>query len=144
MCARDLYTASGANPREGKAPLYPPSKQRGFLAVKFLVGSILGVLVSALALLAFNGDKLRPDRYSALDRELNLAMEPTRRAISQPPVPIVISEDNDCIVFEFDRNEDGTIKEDEISAYRHEMIGGIGVVALWTGEGGRDCSDPDL
>lgn len=143
MCARDLYTSSGATPRQGEASLNPRAKQRGFLAVKFLVGSLLSVLVSALALLAFNGDKLRPVRYSALDGELNKAMEPTRREISQRPVPIVIIEDNDCVVFEFDQNGDGTISEDEIGAYRHEMIGGIGVVALWIGEGETNCDDPD-
>jgi len=143
MCAKELYTPSGVNPREGEPSIRPPSSQRGFLAAKFLIGSILSLVVSALAVLAYNGDTLWPQRYSALDHELNLAMELMRRDISRNPVPIVISKDNECIIFEFDRDEDGMINPDEVGAYRHEMIGGIGVIALWMGEGEPDCRDPD-
>ncbi len=58
----------------------------------------------------------------------------------QAPGGILINDDNDCFTFELDRNQDGSVTDDEHGAYRRSLNGGIGVMQMWTGSGAPDCS----
>jgi len=71
--------------------------------------------------------------------EAGLAAAP----VSERPVVVVVDRKNNCVFFEFDRDRDGRVSSNEFGAYRREVVGGIGVIALWMGEGAPDCADPN-
>ena len=143
MCTRIVYGRESAKNRQRRFPLDSPVRQLGFAAGKLVVLTVIVLTLSTVGFWAYHKGVLGTQRFSALDHELNLAMELMRRDISQDPAPVIVNKEYDCIIFEFDRNRDGIIDADEIGAYRHEMVGGIGVLALWMGEGVPDCADPD-
>jgi type II secretory pathway component PulJ len=62
---------------------------------------------------------------------------------NERPAAVVVDRKNDCVFFEFDRDRDGRVGSDEFGAYRREVVGGIGVIALWMGDGAPDCADPN-
>jgi type II secretory pathway component PulJ len=128
-----------------------------------LMGISLSLAVAIVAFLVYRNTFANPGDFSELNHELNLAIQLMRRDISSvgvdnggqaeeagmdaPPVierpaAVVIDRKNDCVFFEFDRNRDGQVGKDEYGAYRREVVGGIGVIALWMGEGAPDCGDP--
>ncbi|NNL94562.1 MAG: hypothetical protein HKO64_02985 [Xanthomonadales bacterium] len=55
------------------------------------------------------------------------------------PGAIVIDDNDDCIIFQLDRNHDGTVSADEYGAYRRSVSGNVGILETWTGDSAPDC-----
>lgn len=143
MCTRDLCTRFSVNPRKRGTSIQSPSRLRGFFTAKILIGTLPVLLVSALAVSDCKDAGLNPGLERAISQESVSAMDSSAREIHQNPLPIVTNEHEGCVRFEFDRDASGTIGADESGAFRREMIGGIGVIALWTGEDTAACEDDD-
>ena len=167
MCTRDVYTGHDSGPREGVSSNLVPSRQSGLTAVGLLVGIFLSLAVAVATLVVVRDGRAGSGRYSKLSHELNLAIQLMRRDLGRAgqtdaeenpqvveaglvaaparerPAAVVVDRKNDCVFFEFDRDRDGRVGIDEYGAYRREVVGGIGVIALWMGEGAPDCADPN-
>lgn len=55
------------------------------------------------------------------------------------PAGISINADNDCFTFELDRDQDGTVTDEEHGAYRLSVRAGTGLLEMWTGQSAPDC-----
>ena len=47
---------------------------------------------------------------------------------------------NDCFTFLLDRDHDGDSTEDNAGGFRRVTASGVGVIEMWTGDAGPDCT----
>jgi hypothetical protein len=77
------------------------------------------------------------------DATINLPIDASLPLLGSFELPggFTINEDGDCITFELDRNQDGTVSDDEFSGYRYMELGGAGTVEMWLGSSPPDCEE---
>ncbi|MEJ8567617.1 PilW family protein [Elongatibacter sediminis] len=59
------------------------------------------------------------------------------------PGDITVSNNNDCFTFLTDRDHDGDSTENDAGGFRRRVVGGVGVVEMWTGDNSPNCAAND-
>lgn len=57
------------------------------------------------------------------------------------PGDITISNTNECFTFLMDRDHDGDSTENDAGGFRRNVVNGVGVIEMWTGNNSPNCAD---
>jgi len=59
------------------------------------------------------------------------------------PGDVTISDENDCLTFNMDRDHDGDATEDDAGGFRRVEVDGVGQIETWIGDSSPDCGSSD-
>lgn len=140
--------------------------QRGFTLMEMLVAVVISLIVAAaMTRLMANtlGTATRTTGMTRLTQQVRSAMELMARDVRRAGYSseaiqcyanhdcgtdgsvnlsgdITFNADNDCFVFQHDRNHDGDGTNDGAGAFRLGSSGGVGVLEMWVAAGTPDCT----
>lgn len=143
-------------------------RQRGLSLMETMIAMAVGLVVTAamIAMMANTlGSGTRTIEMSRLQQEMRAAMQLVTRDVrrsaytaeailcfgnidcgSDGTFPnglagdLVLSSNNDCVIFEMDRDHDGDPTDDAPGGFRLETSNdGVGVIQMWTGTGDPGC-----
>lgn len=142
--------------------------QRGMTLIETMVALAIGLVVT-LAMVAMMANTLgtgtRTIEMSHLQQEMRAAMQMVSRDVRRAAYnaeaikcfgnfdcatdgtfpngltgDITLNADNDCFIFEMDRDHDGDPTDDSPGGFRLRTAGGIGRIQMWTGTADTTCT----
>lgn len=144
------------------------ARQQGISLIETMLALAIGLVVTGamIAMMANTmGSGTRTIEMSRLQQEMRAAMQLITRDVrrsaynaeailcfgnldcaSDGTFPnglagdLQISNANDCLVFELDRDHDGDPTNDAPGGFRRVTNNGVGVIQMWAGSGDTDCS----
>lgn len=145
----------------------PGRGQRGMTLIESMVAMAVGLVVAGamIGLMANTlGSGTRTIEMARLQQEMRAAMQLITRDVRRSAYnaeaircfgnidcandgtfpngltgDIVISDANDCFLFEMDRDHDGDPTDDPPGGFRRVVVNGIGRLQMWTGAGNTTC-----
>ena len=142
-----------------------PGLASGSSLVEFLLSSTISLIVT-LAMLTLMSNSListaRIIKMTKLTDDLRMSMQLMSRDVRRSnysadaincfanpdcvadgslssPGDVQISQDNDCFIFNLDRDQDGDTTDTASAAFRWVSVNGVGVIEMWSGVTEPDC-----
>lgn len=154
---------------KGRREVSNPRRQAGFSLMEGVVSMSISLIVtSAMVALMANslGSTTRIVNMTKLSDDLRNTMQLMTRDVRRTsynanamlcygnddcysdgsvtlPGDITVSNSNDCFTFLTDRDHDGDSTENDAGGFRRRVVGGVGVIEMWTGDNSPSCAAND-